>query len=317
MKKFFAMMLALLMVMSLAACGGNNGGNDELVTTEPTTEPIPETNMNYFSLTYGQDAENIISISAYPNEDGTVYIEYNGSVRKVGNLSAETMGKIAVAFEATELPSLNGQDDYQEGAASASMYVSYAAEEGDTYLMVSFGGVIPEAFTNGFNAMDTLFQTLTADIPEYVPQPVVVGEIAESDKTALDGILAHMTLETPDAFMITGVAKDEYMGSALGLSSVENVVSGVSFAPMMMTTPYSLNIVTVNDAANVEAVAQDFVASIDWLKWVCVQPGNALVAVKGNQVLCLLASDEMSTMTVSAIEAAGWTTHTSLQNPNM
>lgn len=316
MKKILALVLALMMVLSLAACGGNT--EPTVPTTEaPTEPPVPETNMSYFSLSMGQDYENVVSLSAYTNEDGTVAIEYFGEVRKMGTLSAEAMGKIAQAYEATELPTLNGLDEYNDGEANASMYVCYTTEEGDVYEMVNYGGVIPESFSTAFETMHTLFKTLTAEIPEYVPQPTVVGEIAESDKTALDAILAGMTLENPDAFMITGVANDEYMATTLGLTSIDNVVSGVTFAPMMMSSAYSLAIVTINDAANAETVAQDFVDSLDWLKWVCVQPTNALVAVKDNQVLCLMASDEVYTLTASAIEAAGWTTFSALVNENM
>lgn len=318
-KNILALAMALVMVLSFAACGGNNGANNEATTTEPTTtEPqLPDTNMNYFSLTMGEDYDNVVNLIAYPNEDGSVSIEYSGSVRKVGTLDKAALNQIAATFEGTELASLNGQDEYQDGTANASMYISYTNEEGEEYLMVNYSGVIPEAFSTGFAAMETLFQTLTAEIPEYVPQPSVVGEVAESDKAALDAILAGMTLETPDAFMITGVANDEYMASTLGLSSVDGIASGVTFAPMMMSSAYSLSIVTLTDAANAETVAKDFVDSLDWLKWVCVQPSNALVAVKDNQVLCLMASDETYTMTASAIEAAGWTTYSALQNENM
>ena len=130
MKKLLAMMLALLMVMSLAACGGNT--EPTVPTTEaPTEPPVPATNMSYFSLSMGQDSENVVYLSAYTNEDGTVTIEYFGDIRKTGTLSAEAMGKIAQAYEASVLPTLNGLDEYNDGEANASMYVCYTNEDGD------------------------------------------------------------------------------------------------------------------------------------------------------------------------------------------
>ena len=325
MKKLIALLLAVLMIASLAACGGSNTETTEGTTTEPettvetTTEPeTTEGNViegiDYFSLSMGEDYDSVKALSAYYNEDGTVYVTYMGQVRKEGSLPASVMATIEAAVESANLAALNGLEDYQEGDANGSMYISY----GDgTMLTAGFSGTIPEAFSTAFAAMDTCFQTITAEMPEYVPQPMVMGEIAESDKTALDGILAGMTLDMPDAYMISGVAKDVYFAAALGLSTDAGIASGVSFAPMMMTTAYSLNIVTLEEGTSVDTVAADFNTSLDWLKWVCVQPESALIATKGNQVLCLMGSEDLYTQTVSAIEAAGWTTVQSLTNPNM
>ena len=330
MKKITALLLALLMVASLAACGGTGNETTVPTTTEPETT-IPETTapenvegetsdvvtaegIEYFSLTLGENYDSIKSLSAYYNEDGTVAVDYMGEVRKMGNLDASVMDAIEAALATSGLVELNGQEDYQEGEASGSMYISYA--DGNM-LSANYGGVIPEAYTNAFAAMETCFQTITADLAEYVPEPMVVGEIAESDKAALDGILANMTLDTPDAYMISGVAKDEYFAAAMGLSSDAGIVSGVSFAPMMMTSAYSLNIVTLEEGASVDTVAADFNSTLDWLKWVCVQPSNALIATKDNQVLCLMGSEDLYNQSVSAIEAAGWTTVQSLTNPNL
>ena len=48
--------------------------------------------------------------------------------------------------------------------------------------------------------------------------------------------------------------------------------------------------------------------------WVCVMPSNALVAVKDNMVLCLVAADELYAMTASGIESTGWTVVETLEN---
>ncbi len=334
MKKIIALLLAVVMLMSLAACGGNNNAETttEPVVEETTTEPVAEetttepeaeggentgdlsSGFTYFALSYGEDYENVKYLTAMPNEDGTLYVDYQGEIRKVGDLSADAMTAIVTAFETSGLIELNGADVYAEGEANGSMYVELADGTGYT---AGYYGEIAEEFLNGYAAMDTCFQEITADLAEYVPEPVVVGEIADSDKAALDALLANMTLEVPDAYMIMGIEKDEYFAASVGLSSDEGIVSGVSFAPMMMSVAYGLNIVTVEDAANAETVAQDFVDSIDWLQWVCVQPGNALVAVKDNQVLCLMGDSDLYDQCVSAIEAAGWTTFQTLTNPNM
>lgn len=336
MKKITALLLAVLMIASLAACGG--AGNETTApdttvadttvadTTEPDTTVAEEPTegdttgaavadgLDYFSVSLGESFDTIKMISAYSNGDGTYSVDYTGDIRKVGTLDAEAMAQIDAALQTSGLIELNGQSDYQDGEACGSFSASYT--NGSSY-MADFSGVIPEAFANGFAAMDAVFQTLTADIPEYVPQPMVVGEIAEGDKAALDAILANVTLEVPDSFMITGVAKDEYFAASLGLSTDEGIASAVSFSAMMMTTPYSLNIVTIEEGNTVQAVADDFNATLDWNKWVCVVPSNALIATKDNQVLCLMGAEDLYNQTAAAVTAAGWTTVYDLTNPDM
>jgi len=266
------------------------------------------------SLSYSPNPDNVRAISVYDNGDGTCSVDYMGQIRKVGSMDASAMEPINQALHNSGLLALNGQTKYQEGEAFGSMYVVYA--DGTAY-SADFSGVIPEAFVTGYDAMDTDFQRITANIPEYIPEPMLVGEVAKNDRAALDAILAGITLDHPDAFMISGVAKNAYFASTMGLSSDEGIVSGVSFCPMMMTYAYSLNIVTVEKGTSVDAVAQDFNDNIDWFKWICVFPSNALIATKGNQVLCLMGSDDLYNQTASAIAAAGWTTVQSLTNPNM
>ena len=332
MKKIIAFLLAVMMLMSFAACGGNNNSAEtttepdttvedttvEDTTVEDTTEPeatdapVAAEGITFFTVAYSENMDDLNMLTAYPNEDGTVYVEYMGDIRKVANMDAEVLATILAGFEASGLMDLNGVEEMAEaGEASGSMYVEMA--DGTSYV-ANYYGAVAEAFTNGYAAMDTCFQELTADIAEYVPEPVVMGEVAEGDKAALDAILSTMTLEVPDAYMIMGIAKDEYFAATVGLASDAGITSGVSFAPMMMSVAYSLNIVTLEDAANAETVAQDFVDNIDWLKWVCVQPSDALIAVKDNQVLCLMGEGDFYAQTVSAIEAAGWTTFQTLQN---
>ena len=317
MKKIIALLLAMLMLLSFAACGGTNNETTAPDTTEETTEAATEETtegttesgtaaqgLDSISLTYGQNLDNIQMMNVYNNGDGTYSVDYMGQIRKVGSLDAAAMETIDQALQSSGLLELNGQSEYQEGEASGSYYVSYA--DGTMY-SADFSGVVPEAFLTGFTAMDTCFQSITADIPEYVPEPMLVGEVAESDRAALDAILANMTLDMPDSYMISGVAKDEYFASTVGLSSDEGIASGVSFSAMMMTTAYALNIVTVEDGTSVDTVAEDFNTTLDWAKWVCVMPSNALIATKNNQVLCLMGSDDLYNQTVSAIEAAGYT----------
>ena len=319
MKKITALLLALLMIVSLAACGGNGSETTEpdttvADTTEVTTEGTTVEGITYFSMNMSK-GEAFQMMSASVNDDGTVAVEYMGDIRKKADLDASVMTAIEEALSNSGLVELNGQQVYLEGDVSGSAYISFAD---GTSITADFGGELPEAFTNAYKAMEACFQTITADVEEYVPQPQVVGEIAEGDKTALDAILSGMTLEVPDAFMISGIAKDEYFAVSMGLSSDEGIASGVLFKPMMMPGDYTLSIVTLEEGTSTEDVVSSFESAMDWHKNICPPyPTTALIATKDNQVLCLMGSDDLFTQTASAIAAAGWTTVYSLTNPDL
>ena len=44
-------------------------------------------------------------------------------------------------------------------------------------------------------------------------------------------------------------------------------------------------------------------------------PTNALIATKGNMVLCLIGEGEMYSVTATGVEAVGWTVVKSIDNP--
>ena len=332
-KKILAFLLAVMMVMSFAACDGakdltDDKENNATTTAPQETEPEetePEdtkpqlAEVTFFTMSLVDEDGAMKSLYAYPNEDGsdTVHVDYVGSVIKRGEISGDAMASITEALAASGLVELNGKSEGDSTVSQAAGSL-YASLSDDSMISADFYGEIPEAFLTGYAAMEVCFDTLTAEMPEYVAVPMEMGEIADSDRAALNTILENMTLEGPaDSYAITGFAKDEYFATSLGLSSDEGVASGLNFAPMMMSVAYSLNIVTLEEGADVNAVAEDFENNIDWLRWVCVQPSDVLIATQGNQVLCLQGADAFYQMTATAIEAAGWTTYSTLQNPNM
>jgi len=272
--------------------------------------------IEYLSIYISDSNEEVKTMCAYSNEDGSTYIEYISDIVKKGTIDGDAMAIISKAFATSELEALNERsEENSEGLEIGSMYIGF--EDGDV-CYADFYGKIPEEFLNGCAVMEECFAKLTADMPEYIPVPLETGEIAESDKNALNTILSNMELWAPaDTFAISGVAKDQYFAETLGLSSAEGIVSGLGFAPMMLMEAYRLRIVTLEKSSAAYAVAADFENNIDWFSWIFVFPSDALIAIKDNQVLCLMGSDAMYTETASAIQEAGWTVYKTLQNPNM
>lgn len=318
-KKLTALFLALLMVAGMVACGNTNEPTEPEATEPQQTEPQMELTIDpvtYFILNLQEDGKTFRQLTASPNEDGSVYVELIGDLTKKGTIEGDAITTITYNLEKSGLLDLNGQSEYGEGEAYASAYITYG-EEG--YLSADYAGTIPQAYIDGFQVLEDCFKELTAGLEEYVPVPQEVGLIAEGDKLAMNEILDKMNIANIDSFTMTNVEMEdaETFGYYTGLSSSAGIESGVQLAPMMMTTPYSLVIVTLTDAATASVVAADFEANIDWMKWVCVNPSNAAIAVKDNQVLCLIGGDDLYAQTITAIGEAGWEPVANLENPNM
>lgn len=320
-----AVLMAALLLTACAPAAPNQTTAAPAETTVPTetttqteavvTNPVEvDSPLTFFSLTLGENYDSISSLTAYPNDDGSAHIEYVGTEKKVGDLDAACLQGIADAFAQTGLAALARQDVYGEGEANGSMYVAFPD---DTSFSVGYSGNIPDAYTQGYAAMDAYFQTLVADLPVYVPQPQVMGEVDPALLDTMNQILDSTGIANLDTFSISQLPLDDTFGFAAGLSGMDGITGAVSCAPMMMTTAYSLVIVTLEDAAKAESVANDFENTMDWRKWVCVAPSHALLAQKDNMVLCLMANSDLFLQTQRGMEAAGWTVTKTLENPDM
>ncbi len=311
--------LVLLMSLLLTACGTTAAPE---TTAAPTTEATVATTapvvidnpITYFSLSLSENFETTYYLSAYGYEGEDVYVEYVGEETKMGYMDPSVFEGITAAFLESGLMALNGQDVYEEGEASASMYIDFAD---GTSAMVGYSGNIPEAFTQGYAAMEAHFKAMVADMPEYVPQPMVMGDVEPALLDSVNEILNGSGIEALDSFSISQLPLDDTFSFAAGLTGTDGIVNAVSCAPMMMTTAYSLVIVTLDDASKAESVAADFEGNMDWRKWVCVAPSNALLAQKDNMVLCLMAADTLYTQTEQGLVSAGWTVTKTLTNPDM
>jgi len=310
-KKLLAIFLILTVMLSLAACGGDSDPTSQPTQdTAPSTQPTdsqPDTDtmqtISYFTMTMG-DEDTQIYMTAYPDDNGNTYVEYQGTEKKVGTLPASVQTDIATALRQTSLAELRDVSEYTEGTASASMYITFTD---DTYLSADFSGTIAQEFSAAYEFMDKFFQDLTAELPVYVPRPVIIDEFTGDELDAAIAILEGSGIEPLDSMTISSVIADGELKDYAGLSGADGVTGGVIVAPLMMTTPYSLTIVSTDDADQINNIRQDFADNIEWNHWVCVSATNALIAQKDNMVLFLLGSDSLYAGTSAAIEAAGWT----------
>lgn len=325
-RRISCLALAFVLVFALAACNNTPEPTDPPVVEDPTeapteaptepaaTGPALTSAITSLYISYGENFDSQSYISVMDMYDGTYEVTYQGDVKKIGIFDASVMDQLAQAINGTMLMALIGQDVYDEGEANASFSLSLAD---DTYPSVGFSGTIPQEFMDGYAALDQFFQELTADLPVYVPQAQVMGEVNADALTAMQEILNNSGMSALDSMAITDVAKDEYFGMTMGLTGHEGLTAGTSCSSMMMTSAYSLNIATLADGTDAAAVAADFQNNLNWDKWVCVRPTGAMIATKGNMVLCLMAADDNYTLTANAIKAAGWEITVELTDPGV
>lgn len=315
MKKFISMMLILALAISLVACGADTTPETtetpETTAAPETTAPQENTGSAVTSLSMYSGADYL---TAYDNGDGTTYVEMSTAERKLGYLEGDVFAKITEAVAAANLAALNGTEIYEEGDASSTMYVEFAD---GTYYSANIYGVANADFDAAFAAMEACFAELTAELAVYVPELMVQGEVNAEGLAAMQAIMNNSGVQGLDTMFVQDIPMDEFFGGTAGLSSTDGIVNGTKCGAMMMTTAFSMVIVTVEDESKIDAVRADFANTMDWRAWVCVAPSNAVIAQQGNMVLCMMGGDEMYSLVASSIENNGWTNIETFQNPDL
>lgn len=326
MKKIICLVLSLMLLLSMAACGQTTEENQNTtITTEPAEETVPETTeevvqtpaeyVTTFYMDLKATAEDETAyLVANLDENGGASLEYNTSAgRKIGSVDKVALEQIAAAYRLSEMSQLSG-DTWDEGEA----YGSFTMVIGEENFSYAYNGeFVPAEFTTAFADMEALFIQLMTAIPEYVPTAQVMEGVNQEHLAAINEILNTSGYTALDTLSVMDIPKDENFGYMAGLSTSDGLTVATSVTHMMMTTPFSLVVVTTTEGTDSKTVIEDFQKSLDWGKWVCVNPSNAVIATRDNMVLCLIGLDELYTGCASAVEASGWTIEQELKNPNL
>ncbi len=322
MKRFIVWMIIIALVLYCAGCKAEpaDSGETPTASTEQTANAteasyaLPEITVEnpaaYVQISIYEEDGSYRSLCAYDDEAGGAYVEYVGDVKKVGTFDPAVLHNITAEVENAGFKALDGQNLYEDGLASASVYVTYADE---SYLSASFSGCIPQEFYDCYDVLEDYFEKLVAHLPVYVPRPMMEGNVDEQVLPEIEQIIEAANLAHADAYVIMDVPMDENFGWNMGLTQTEGILTGTKFNAMMMTDPFSMAIAKLDPSADKDALVQDFKANVDFYRWVCVLADNAMVAQKGDMVLCLIGPNQLYQQFKTAIEACGWTVTETLQ----
>ena len=334
MKKLMSLLLALVLVLSMAACGNTNpteaptdptneptnaptdpAPTDPAPTDEPTDPAATNATLDMLIMSVGEGM-NMDTVTIYDDGMGGVSVDFNvNGVRKVTNMELAVLAQVEAAVQASGLLDMERAEEYGEGMNYTSVSLYYT--DGSDFSVTYSGVEVPEAFTTAYNNLVASIETLLADVPQYVPEAQVIGEVDAAILSEMKEIVNNAQIVNLDmmAIMPMDLTDAESFAWSAGLSSAEGISAAAICQNMMMGG--GVYTVTMVKAADPAAVAADFEASMDWLKNVCVQASNAVIATKGELVVCVMASDEQYTNTLAAMQNAGWTTVKEMANPNM
>ena len=320
MKKIYLYTLLLFFIISCSACSPKQpaGTPEEAPSPTATLTPAPSAYdgpaIDYMQLSISNyEGKDYISISAYNNGYNQAYVEYVGEYKKADNFDLSVLTALAEQVKNSGVEAIHDNHIYESGEIYANMYISFT--DGSS-LYADYSGVVPEEFLNYYKILEAYFLTLVADLPIYVPRPLVIGEVNETALNELMTIMESTGLDYLDGFSIYEVPADDNFDLEMGLSHHKNIKSGTMCGPVMSGSAFSLAVAVLEENANVDSVANNFKTNIRWNRWVCVSATDALIAHKDNMVLCLVSYGDMYEKTSAAIRALGWTEVITLGAPD-
>lgn len=306
-KRIIALSLAALMTLSLTACGKKEEEPTWLIND--TVEITSENSITYLSMYL--DGDRNVTINAKKDDDGTIIIEYYGDEDKVGAVDESVWAKLTEEIMKTDLATLHRANEDTEGDDCARMHIEL---KDGTMLTAEFDGEIPEAYINGFNAMEDVFKEITSAMPVYVQEINVVGDVDESIKGAVCDILS--ALGGLNGYKIVGPNEEKGLAELVGLPNVNNITVGAKASLAVEVIPYYLSVVVAKDASNVNDICADFETGINWGTWEDNIPEGAAIATKDNMVFCLIGSQDSYKFAINKAVELGWNVVKEIPNPN-
>lgn len=170
--------------------------------------------------------------------------------------------------------------------------------------LVACGGKPADTTTGGTTTGETTSNETTS--AETTTEETTEPEKPTEPEKTLPEIIDSIYEIYPVKFKISTTECDltdpEMLKYQIGLESVDKVLQAYTAGAMMTSQAYELALVRVKDAADAEDIAREILEGANPKKWVCVWAESVRVAVSGDMILLVMASDEATTGLVDAFK---------------
>ena len=133
------------------------------------------------------------------------------------------------------------------------------------------------------------------------PEPEPTAEPDAEDPAAPDAALAALAEEIytacPVEFMLDTLAMDTVIAqdfTGLDEETLAKVDAGILSMPMIGSQAYSLVLLRLKDAADLESVGQALLDNAPVGRWVCVAPSAVTVGGSGDLLCAVMADEELA-----------------------
>lgn len=286
------LLVGCLLALSLLGCRSSDEGEGQ----GPASVDDP---VVYFSLKVWSPGDYEQSLSTGINDEDKDVARYAVDERKEGEVDAAFFRALTLALEESGLRAFDGANT-SGGSEYATFRVTFAS--GASW-SGNFMGQVPEAFYGAFDKLDAFFKEQLAELPALHTEVSVLDgadEALTAQAQRLVGGVVHL-----ETLQIAGVEPGAGVAWRLGLSDDSDIAAGVACSPNMDTEPYLLSLVRLRAGTDAGGVTENFAASLDWERWVCVAPHFAWIGVKDDMVLCVMGNVDAAE-TARAALADGW-----------
>lgn len=306
----FLLLISIMAIFAifLSSCAKEQMGNQSEIWTLPDTMERVEVDdpVTYLLLRMQKEGKYDYIINVWKDEEGQCGINYIVGQHKEGIFDEAVLHNITAAVNEAAIDGFD-RVTIADGNESATINVTYQSGKS---VISDFVGQVPEDFSAAFEKVNEFFLELTAELPLAEMKATVEGNVDEKILTEINEVFKEV--KHIDELSIFEAVNDEGISISLGLTNTENVIAGVLCAPTMSTTPFRMEIVTLNDTTNIKSTVEDFAANINWNQWVCVAPDKAWIGTKENMVLYVIGGDMTVAETAAGAKSAGWTEMKSL-----
>ncbi len=309
MKRITSLLLLFTLLTVLAACGGVDPDNlpwDRYLADYGRIREVPDgidaseadKPIHYFYLRLGPMDGSEKAISAADLTDGTCKVYVNGSERREGLYTDAVLDAVARVLAGFDLAPLDADVSSEDRSAAGCLSIVFT----DGNRVSANFETIPDEAVTLYDALAPMFAKLAEDLPLYRRTPTVSEAV---DPAILREARYLLYLLDPDCERTLHITRHFYPNDA-GLSPDTEGVAATATCSVSDENPVFCSFARAEDPARLPAVCEDYKNHIAWDFSDKGTATDAVIATKGDLVICVVSKGEIFTAFRDILKEAGW-----------